>query len=59
MANQLKMAVVHAILTLKQLGWSQRRIAEELGLEIRRRGAILVLERAGAIASHRQMGNVG
>ncbi len=32
MANQLKMAVVHAIVTLKQLGWSQRRIAEELGI---------------------------
>jgi len=32
MANQLKMAVVHAILTLKQLGWSQRQIAEELGI---------------------------
>jgi hypothetical protein len=33
MANQLKMAVVHSILTLKQLGWSQRRIAEELGTD--------------------------
>jgi hypothetical protein len=33
MANQLKKAVVHAILTLKQLGWSQRRIAEELRID--------------------------
>ncbi|HEV58127.1 MAG TPA: IS21 family transposase [Phycisphaerales bacterium] len=33
MANQLKMAVVHAILTLAQLGWSQRRIAGVLGVD--------------------------
>lgn len=32
MANQLKMAVVHAILTLAGLGWSHRRIAEHLGI---------------------------
>jgi transposase len=33
MANQLKMAVVHAILALERLGWSQRRIAQELGID--------------------------
>ena len=33
MANQLKMAVVHAILTLVKLGWSQRRIAQVLGVD--------------------------
>lgn len=33
MANQLKMAVVQAILTLLRLGWSQRRIAQELGID--------------------------
>ncbi len=33
MANQLKMAVVHAISTLAQLGWSQRRIAGVLGVD--------------------------
>jgi transposase len=33
MANQLKMAVVHGILTLARLGWSQRRIAQELGID--------------------------
>ncbi len=33
MANQLKMAMVNSILTLKRLGWSQRRIAEELGID--------------------------
>ena len=33
MANQLKMAMVNAILTLKQRGWSQRRIARELGID--------------------------
>jgi len=33
MANQLKLAMVNAILTLKQRGWSQRRIARELGID--------------------------
>jgi transposase len=33
MANQLKMAVVNAILTLTQVGWSQRRIAQVLGID--------------------------
>jgi transcriptional regulator with XRE-family HTH domain len=33
MANQLRMAVVHAVLTLKRLGWSQRQIAEKLGID--------------------------
>jgi len=33
MANQLEMAIVNAILTLKQRGWSQRRIARELGID--------------------------
>ena len=32
MANYLKMAKVSAILTLKEHGWSQRRIARELGI---------------------------
>ena len=32
MANQLEMAMLNAILTLKQRGWSQRRIARELGI---------------------------
>ena len=32
MTNQLKMATVSAILTLLQRGWSQRRIARELGV---------------------------
>ena len=33
MANRLKMAVVHSILTLNELGWSQRRIAGVLGID--------------------------
>jgi transposase len=33
MANRLKMAVINAILTLKERGWSQRRIARELGID--------------------------
>jgi len=32
MANQLKMAIVNAISTLKERGWSHRRIARELGI---------------------------
>ena len=32
MANQLKMAEIHAILTLRARGWSFRRIARELGV---------------------------
>ncbi len=33
MANQLRMATVDAILALHQLGWSQRRIAREFGID--------------------------
>jgi len=32
MANQLKMAMVQAIIALLEQGWSQRRIARELGI---------------------------
>ena len=32
MANRLKMATVGSILTLRKRGWSQRRIARELGV---------------------------
>ena len=32
MANQLKVATVHSILTLRERGWSYRRIARELGI---------------------------
>ncbi|MBP7051030.1 MAG: helix-turn-helix transcriptional regulator [Phycisphaerae bacterium] len=32
MANQLEMAVVQAVLTLQRLGWSQRQIAEKMGI---------------------------
>lgn len=32
MANQLKMATVHSILTLRERGWLRRRIARELGV---------------------------
>jgi len=37
MANHLRMAMIHAILTLHQRGWSKRRIARELGVD---RGAV-------------------
>ncbi len=33
MANHLKLAMVNAINTLKQRGWSMRRIARELGVD--------------------------
>lgn len=33
MANQLKMAIVQAILQLHALGWSQRRMATELQID--------------------------
>lgn len=33
MANRLKMAVQHTIITLAQQGWSKRRIARQLGLD--------------------------
>jgi len=33
MANHLKMVLVHSILTLATQGWSQRRIARELGVD--------------------------
>jgi transposase len=37
MANHLRMAMIHAILTLHQRGWSNRRIARELDVD---RGAV-------------------
>jgi transposase len=37
MANHLKVAMIHAIVTLHQRGWSKRRIARELGVD---RGAV-------------------
>jgi len=33
MANQLRMALIDSIFTLHQRGWSQRRIAHELGID--------------------------
>lgn len=33
MANQLKMAIIETIITLKKRGWSNRRIARELGID--------------------------
>ena len=34
MANQLKMAAVYTVYTLLEQGWSQRRIARELGIDL-------------------------
>lgn len=33
MANRLKLAMINTILTLKERGWSQRRIARDLGID--------------------------
>lgn len=44
MANQLKMAMIEAILRLHQRGWSNRRIARELGID---RGTVARQLRAG------------
>lgn len=49
MANQLKMATVHSILTLRSRGWSYRRIARELG--VHRETVARYVEQAAANAS--------
>jgi transposase len=46
MANQLKMAEIHSILTLRTRGWSFRRIAHELG--VHRETVARYVQRAGA-----------
>jgi transposase len=48
MANQLKMAEIHAILTLRARGWSFRRIARELG--VHRETVAGYVQRAAAYA---------
>lgn len=47
MANQLKMAKISAILTLRERGWSQRRIARELGVHRETVGRYVRLAREG------------
>jgi len=47
MANQLKMAKINAILTLRERGWSRRRIARELGIHRETVGRYVRLARAG------------
>jgi hypothetical protein len=47
MANQLKMAQVHAIQVLREQGWSRRRIARELGIHRETIARYLRLARAG------------
>jgi transposase len=48
MANRLKMAKVHSILTLRERGWSQRAIARALGID---RGTVLRHLRAARAAN--------
>jgi len=47
MANYLKMAKINSILTLKEHGWSQRRIARELGIAPDTVGKYVHLRRSG------------
>jgi len=51
MANELKMAKVQSILTLHQRGWSNRRIAKELGIHRDTVGRHLRLARKAAASS--------
>jgi transposase len=48
MANRLKMAEIHAILTLRTRGWSYRRIARELGVHRETVARYVALARAPA-----------
>ena len=66
MANQLKMAMKHAIITLLERGWSYRRIARELGIHretvarydrLRREGpAKPAISTPGSVAAERAHG---
>ena len=49
MANQLKMAQVHSILTLHERGWSYRRIARALGVHRETVRRYVLLEQAGKL----------
>ena len=48
MANQLKMAIVQAVLQLHALGWSQRRVASELQIDRQTVARYLKLYQNGA-----------
>ena len=52
MANQLKVATVHSILTLRDRGWSRRRIARELGIHRETVGRYVRLAAEGAKAAY-------
>jgi len=47
MANQLQVATVHSILTLRERGWSQRRLARTLGTHRETVARYLQLDHAG------------
>ena len=52
MANQLRMATVQTILTLRKRGWSLRRIARELGIHRETVARYVRLDAEGAITAH-------
>lgn len=49
MANRLKMAMIQTILTLKEHGWSNRRIGRELGIRRETVGRYVGLNQAGLL----------
>lgn len=56
MANQLKMAEIHAILTLRTRGWSYRRIAREVGVHRETVARYVALARAPAKPANAPIG---
>lgn len=57
MANQLKMAKIHSILTLHQQGWSNRRIAQTLGIHRHTVGRYLHQAQAGSKSTNPPTGS--
>ena len=57
MANQLKMAVGHSILTLHKRGWSYRRIGRELGIHRDTARRYVQLAQAGTDVAHLPVGS--
>ena len=59
MANHLTMALVETILSLHQRGWSQRRIARELGIHRETVGRYLDQPKCGSKPANAPSGSAG